>query len=101
MQSLQSAIATESKKPGKSGERRKRLRTMVEALADWWLSAGKSLAPYVKANRRDKESAVVHGRRGKFLSLALAVFCSLDQFKQSEVEAAVTELSPETSAKNG
>jgi hypothetical protein len=90
---LQSAISAEAKKQTKSGERRKRLRTLVDALADWWLSAGgRSLAPYVEASRRDGDSAIVHGRSGKFLSLAIALFCSMDHFKRSEVEAAVTNV---------
>ena len=93
MQALQSAITTEIKKPVKAGERWKRLRTLVDTLASWWLSAGgKSLAPYVKANRRDGERAIVHGRFGKFLSLAIALFCGVDAFKRSEVEAAVTNV---------
>jgi hypothetical protein len=90
---LQSAITAESKKPTTVGERRKRLRTLVDALAYWWLSGGgKSLAPNVKANRRDGDRAVVHGRSGRFLSLAIALFCSVDAFKRSEVEAAVTNV---------
>jgi hypothetical protein len=90
---LQTTIIAESKKPINAGERRKRLRTLVETLASWWLSGGgKSLAPYVKANRRDGDRAIVHGRSGKFLSLAIALFCNADAFKRSEVEAAVTNV---------
>lgn len=93
MLALESAINTEAQKPIKAGERRKRLRTLVDALASWWLSGGgKSLAPYVKANRRDDDRAIVHGRTGRFLSLAIAVFCDVDVFKGSEVEAAVTNV---------
>ena len=62
-QTLQSAITAEEKKRTERGERRKRLRTLVDSLASWWLSeGGKSLAPYVKANRRDEGQAIVHGR---------------------------------------
>jgi hypothetical protein len=90
---LQSAIDTEVKKPRKSGERSKRLRTLIEALASWWLlGGGKSIAPKVRANRRDDGPAVVHGRSGKFLELAIALFCGMDVFKHSEVEAAVTNV---------
>jgi hypothetical protein len=93
MLALQSAITAETEKPVKAGERRKRLRTLVDALASWWLSAGgRTLAPYVMANRRDGDSAIVHGRSGKFLSLAIALFCDVDVFKSSEVEAAVTNV---------
>ena len=92
-QALESAINVEVKKLTKSGEHSKRLRTLVEALASWWsLGGGKSIAPYVKANRRDHGPAVVHGRAGKFLELAVALFCGVDVFKNSEVEAAVTNV---------
>lgn len=93
MLALQSAIDAEVTKPGKSGERSKRLRTVIEALASWWLLGGeRSIAPYVSANRRDDGPAVVHGRSGKFLKLAVALLCSADVFKHSEVEAAVTNV---------
>ena len=36
--------------------------------------------------------AVVHGRSGRFLELALALFCGVDVFKNSEVESAVTNV---------
>jgi hypothetical protein len=90
---LQSIITGETQKTVNSGERRKRLRTLVDTLASWWLSnGGKSLASYVRANRRDGDRAVVHGRSGKFLSLAVALLCGVDVFKNSEVEAAVTNV---------
>jgi hypothetical protein len=89
---LQSAINTERNKQTNAGERRKRLRTLVDALADWWLSAGGSLASTVDANRRDGAPAVVHGRRGAFLTLAVALLCKVDVFKESEVIAAVTNV---------
>jgi len=93
MHALQTTIIAASKKPINAGERRKRLQTLVETLASWWLSGGgRSLAPYVKANRRDDDRAIVHGRSGKFLSLAIALFCNVDDFKGSEVEAAVTNV---------
>jgi hypothetical protein len=90
---LQSAINAEVKKNRKSGERAKRLRTLVEALASWWsFGGGRSIAPTVRANRRDNGPAVVHGRSGRFLELALALFCGVDVFKNSEVESAVTNV---------
>ncbi len=89
---LQSAIKTEEKKNPKAGERRKRLRTLVDALADWWQSAGGFLASTVDANRRDGGPAVVHRRRGRFLTLAGALFCKVDVFKETEVVAAVTNV---------
>jgi hypothetical protein len=92
---LQSAIETEEGKATKSGERRKRLRTLVDALANWWQSAGGTLASTVDANRRDDGPAVVHSRHGRFLTLAVAVFCKMDVFKESEVEAAVTNVHEE------
>jgi hypothetical protein len=89
---LEAAIQHEEEKPTKDGERRKRLRTLVEALADQWLSLGGSLAPTVDANRRDDGPAIVHGRHGRFLALAVALFCEVDVFTESEVEAAVTNV---------
>jgi hypothetical protein len=89
---LQSAINTEENKQTNAGERPKRLRTLVEALADWWQSIGGLLAPTVDANRRDDGPAIVHGRHGPFLTLAVALFCTVDVFKESEVESAVTNM---------
>jgi hypothetical protein len=89
---LREAIRTERVKQTRSGERQKRLRTLVEALADWWLSIGRSLAPTVDANRRDKAPAVVHRRYGDFLQLAVELFCYVDVFAHTEVEAAVTNV---------
>jgi hypothetical protein len=91
-QALRFAIDAETKKFRKSGERSKRLRTLVEAFASWWSLGGRSIAPYVRANRRDNAPAVVHGRSGKFLALAVALLCGVDVFKEAEVEAAVTNV---------
>jgi hypothetical protein len=89
----ESSIAAETQKLGAAGERQKRLRSLVGALASWWLAGGgKSLAPYVRAKRRDGDRAVVHGRSGRFLSVAIALLCDVDVFKNSEVEAAVTNV---------
>ena len=89
----ESSIAAETQKLGAAGERQKRLRSLVGALASWWLAGGgKSLAPYVRAKRRDGDRAVVHGRSGRFMSLAIALLCDVDVFKNSEVEAAVTNV---------
>jgi hypothetical protein len=90
---LQSVIEAESEKSSATGERRKRLRTLIDSLATWWLrGGGKTLAPCVKANRRDDGPAVVHGRTGMFLELAVALCCGVDVFKNSELEAAVTNV---------
>ncbi len=89
---IEAAIDGEKRKLSNAGERPKRLRSLVEALADWWQSAGRSLAPIVDANRRDNGPAVVHGRHGDFLDLALALFCKVDVFKETEVVAAVTNV---------
>jgi hypothetical protein len=89
---LSEAIKTEKTRQTRSGERQKRLRTLVEALADWWQSIGGSLAPTVDANRFDDGRAVVHGRRGDFLQLAVQLFSHVDVFAHTEVEAAVTNV---------
>ena len=86
------AIDQEKHKPRSKGERKKRLRISVEALSDWWESTGRSIAPYVKAKRRDNAPAVVIGRFGDFVSLAIAVFCKLDSFSEAEVTAAITNV---------
>lgn len=90
---LRVTVEAEAEKPRSRGERQKRLRTLVDGLAKWWMArGGKSIAPYVRANRRDHGSAIVHGRSGGFLSLAVALFCDVDVFKESEVVAAVTNV---------
>jgi hypothetical protein len=92
---LKQAIEIETLKPkaAKSGERKKRLRVLVETLADWWKSVtGKSLAPYVHAKRLDHRPAMVIGRSGEFVALAQAVFSELDEFSDSEVISAVTNV---------
>ncbi|MFZ1092238.1 MAG: hypothetical protein WAN75_23955 [Xanthobacteraceae bacterium] len=95
MMGLSRAIENEKtkSKPGKAGERKKRLRTLVEALANWWRSSTvKSLAPYVHAKRLDHRPAFVVGRRGPFVEFAQAVFSGTDEFKKSEVISAVTNV---------
>ena len=52
---------------------------------------GGSLAPTVDANRRDDGPAIVHGRHGPFLTLAVALFCKVDVFKESEVDVRCDE----------
>jgi hypothetical protein len=96
---LQGAVERENQKPARVGERKKRLRMLVEGLADWWESKGNSLAPYVVAKRRDGDCALVIGRQGKFVSLAHAVLCHLDQFKASEVTDAITNVHEKRLAK--
>ena len=95
MMALSRAIEKEKTKsrPGKAGERKKRLRTLAEALANWWRPlTGKSLAPYVHAKRLDHRPAFVVDRRGPFIELAQAVFSGTDEFKKSEVISAVTNV---------
>lgn len=87
------AIESETSKPAQAGERKKRLRTLMEALANWWTTAtGKYPTAYVKANRRDDQPAVLTGRYGAFLSMARALFCKIDGFTASEVDAAFTNV---------
>jgi len=86
--------------PAKTGERKKRLRILVEELADWWIAeTGKTLAPYVRAKRLDHRPAFVMGREGPFLSLGMALFCKVDRFNESEVIAAVTNVHEDYLAK--
>jgi hypothetical protein len=95
MMALSHAIETEKKKPkpAKAGERKKRLRTLVEELAICWKSVtGKSLAPYVHAKRLDHRPALVIARRGRLVELAQALFSEVDEFTDSEVISAVTNV---------
>jgi hypothetical protein len=90
---LERLIERENAKPSKRGERQKRLRSLIESLKDWWISeTGKSIAPYVEAKRLDHRSALVLGRKGEFVSLAVALFCQCDRFSESEVIAAITNV---------
>jgi len=88
---LDQAIKSEDSKP--PSNRKERLRILIDFLADWWISeTGKSVAPYVVASRRDGDTAIVHERRGDFLSLAIALLAEVDQFKNSEIISAVTNV---------
>ena len=96
MQNLSRTIENENAKPRQTaaGERKKRLRTLVEALADWWESKiGESIAPYVYAKKLGKGiPAFVVGRQGDFIELAQALLSNIDVFKESEVISAVTNV---------
>jgi hypothetical protein len=101
-QALDKLLTAETAKPklGGGGERKKRLRILVEELAKWWnLATKKSIAPYVQAKRLDHRPAFVLGRRGDFIELALALFCEIDQFKSSEVISAITNVHENQSPK--
>ena len=92
---LDHLITAEIKKPrsSKRGERKKRLRILVEELAKWWSSATKrSIAPYVRAKRLEPWPAIVVGRSGVFVELAQALFFEVDQFTPSEVISAITNV---------
>jgi len=94
-QALDHLITAEIKKPrsSKRGERKKRLRILVEELAKWWSSATKrSIAPYVWAKRLDNAPAIVVSRSGVFVELAQALFFEVDQFTPSEVISAITNV---------
>ena len=94
-QALDHLITAEIKKPrsSKRGERKKRLRILVEELAKWWSSATKrSISPYVRAKRLEPWPAIVVGRSGVFVELAEALFFEVDQFTPSEVISAITNV---------
>jgi hypothetical protein len=82
-------IRDEKVKPSSSGERKKRLRILTEALAEWWIRAtGKRIAPYVQTKPLGNHRVFVAGRGGPFVEFAVSVLCDLDQFKRSEVISA-------------
>jgi hypothetical protein len=94
-QALEHLIKAEITKPrsSKRGERKKRLRILVEELAKWWSSATKrSIAPYVWAKRLDHAPAIVVSRSGEFVELAQALFYEVDEFTPSEVISAITNV---------
>jgi hypothetical protein len=92
-QKLARAIELEKTKPSKSGDRKRRLRHLIEALANWWIAKiRRPLAPYVHAKRGEGEPAFVVGRRGDFIELATSLFSRIDDFKESEVISAVTNV---------
>jgi hypothetical protein len=87
---LEKSLQTEKQKPSAKGERKKRLRILVEALADWWANAtGKTIAPYVQSKPLGNHRAFVAGRRGRFVEFSLSVLSRLDGFKESEVISAI------------
>jgi hypothetical protein len=89
---LQAALDHEAAKPRRVGERRKRLRSLVEALAAWWnTSRGEKPAITPELQRTSKRRVLV-GLQGEFLDLARAVFCRLDNFNDSEVTATVQDV---------
>jgi hypothetical protein len=94
-QALDRLISAETakSKTGKAGERKKRLRILVEGLANWWKAETKmSIAPYVQAKRLDHRSAFVLGRRGLFVDFAQALLCEIDEFASSEVISTITNV---------
>lgn len=92
-QKLARAIDLEGAKPSKSGDRKRRLRHLVETLANWWVAKiRRPLAPYVYAKRGEGEPAFVVGRQGDFIELATTLLCQIDNFKESEVISAVTNV---------
>jgi hypothetical protein len=88
---------TAKSKTGKGGERRKRLRILVEGLANRWRAeTGLSIAPYVQAKRLGQRSAFVLGRSGLFVEFAQALLCEIDEFTASEVISAITNVHEES-----
>jgi hypothetical protein len=101
---LELLVERDDRKPAARGRPRVRLRTLVDALADWWQSMGHSIAPTVDVDRRQRAKGkprgaarrrrrpTVFGRHGQFLKFATALLCQLDHFEFTEVEAAVTNV---------
>jgi len=73
---LDRVVENEDARPDRVGDRKRRLRTLIDALAMWWLSA----------IRRP-----LH-RKGAFLDLACALFCKIDCFRDSEVASALSNV---------
>ena len=91
---LNRVIRAEKAKPSAPGERKKRLRILTEALADWWIATTrKTTSPSVKSKPRDRAPSVVIGRSGPFLEFAKSILFEIDSFNPTEVESAVTNVS--------
>jgi hypothetical protein len=86
---LQAALDRERAKPRRSGERKKRLRSLVEALVDWWSEHRGGVPTIIQKSKRVSKRRIVLGYEGPFLDLARAFFCKLDKFTDSEVVATV------------
>jgi hypothetical protein len=85
---LETALKREAAKPRRTGERKKRLRSLVEALAAWWTETY-GLKPTITPKFQGR---VLVGHQGPFLDLARAVFCGLDNFNDGEVVATVQDV---------
>jgi hypothetical protein len=99
---LEASLTREKAKPPRSGGRKKRLRSLVEALADWWnarygsfpkITARTSKVCDAKSSEKreaetsKKREIVAH--EGPFLDLARALFCRVDEFNDTDVVATV------------
>ncbi len=87
---LGNEINAEKAKPSAKGERKKRLRILIEALAEWWIRAtGKPIAPYVQTKPLGNHRAFVVRRSGRFVEFAVSIISELDEFEPSEVISAI------------
>jgi hypothetical protein len=102
LETLQLAISAERRKPSQNGERKKRLRTLVEALADWWTkSTGHRPTIITERTKPTKATLLKLGqpprkqapqkieRRSDFLDFSLALLSKVDAFKESEIISAI------------
>jgi hypothetical protein len=90
---LDTAIRAEKAKPSARGERKKRLRILTEALAEWFSQVtGKSIAPYVQSRRGKQGRTVVVRRSGSFVEFAKSVLFELDDFNPTEVTSAASNV---------
>ena len=91
---LKNAISAETAKQTKSGERPKRLRTLVEVFCPTGGSqpgdCRRRLSMPIGAMMMRLRSSMAAA--GKFLQLAVALFCEIDVFAHTEVEGAVTDV---------
>lgn len=85
---LETALKREAAKPRRTGERKKRLRSLVEALAAWWTETY-GVKPTITPKFQGR---VLVGHQGQFLDLARAIFCGLDNFNDSKVVATVQDV---------
>jgi hypothetical protein len=90
---LKDALRAETLRPRRRGERKKRLRTIVDELASWWRSLGRKVTVRNVTQSRKvgigKRKRDVLGHEGEFLDLSRALLTRLDKFNDSEVVATV------------
>jgi hypothetical protein len=89
VQKLSAAVEAERAKVPGSGERTKRLRTLVEALCALWQRRRRKRPTVSTLSKSKNSKRTVVGRGGLFLDFARALLARMDEFTDSQVTSAV------------